>query len=253
MSDELRPYRVAVPDAALEDLRDRLARTRWPDQIPEVGWELGAELGYVKELCAHWRDKFDWRAQEAQLNAYEHYTTEIDGQNLHCLVARSKEPEALPLVITHGWPGSVVEFLRILPLLTDPVAHGGRPQDAFHVVCPSMPGYGFSGPTRERGWDTQRIAEAEIELMRRLGFSRYGAQGGDWGSMVTVQIGRLDPEHCAGIHLNMVMSIPQPDVESLPEKERQWVAQQQSFLAEETGYQQIQGSKPQTLGYGLTD
>jgi microsomal epoxide hydrolase len=206
----------------------------------------------VKELCAYWRDKFDWRRVEAELRRYEHGETTVDGQRLHFLHARSRHAAALPLVVTHGWPGSILEFTKILGPLTDPTAHGGEARDAFHVVCPSIPGYGFSGPTAARGWDVQRVAEAEIELMRRLGYARYGAQGGDWGALISTQIGRLDPAHCAGIHLNMAIAFPVPDAQ-LSEQEQRWVAELQQFQAQETGYQQIQGTKPQTLGYGLTD
>ena len=252
MSDAISPFTISIPEDVLDDLRQRLARTRWPDAVDGAGWDYGADLGYVKELCDYWREKFDWRAQEAALARHPHFTTPVDGQRLHFLHARSPEPGAFPLILTHGWPGSVLEFQKILPLLTDPAAHGGRAEDAFHVVCPSMPGYGFSGPTTQRGWDTQRIAEAEIELMRRLGYARYGAQGGDWGAIVTTQIGRLDPEHCAGIHLNMLVGLPE-DPSNLSEKEKQWVADFQLFQAEGRGYQEIQGTKPQTLAFGLHD
>jgi microsomal epoxide hydrolase len=248
----IEPFEIAVRDEVLADLRERLARTRWPDQVEGAGWDYGSELSYMRELCEYWQHGFDWRTQEAALNRFEQFTTEIDGQRLHFVHARSNEPGALPLLVTHGWPGSIVEFQQILPLLTDPVAHGGRAEDAFHVVCPSMPGYGFSGPTKDRGWDVQRIAEAETLLMRRLGYERYGAQGGDWGAIVTGLVGLLDPDHCVGIHMNMVMTLPQ-DTEALGEKEKQWLAETQLFQNEETGYQQIQGTKPQTLGYGLTD
>jgi epoxide hydrolase len=246
-------FTVRVEDAVLDDLKTRLARTRWPDQMDGVGWDYGSELGAVRELCEYWRDKFDWRRVEAELCRYEHGTTQIDGQRLHFLHARSKHADAFPLVITHGWPGSILEFMKILGPLTDPTAHGGKASDAFHVVCPSIPGYGFSGPTNARGWDVQRVAEAEIELMKRLGYARYGAQGGDWGAMISTQIGRLDPAHCAGIHLNMAIAFPAPDAPPLTELEQKWVADFAAFQAGETGYQQIQGTKPQTLGYGLTD
>ena len=246
-------FTVRVEDAVLDDLKTRLARTRWPDQMDGVGWDYGSELGAVRELCEYWRDKFDWRRVEAELCRYEHGTTQIDGQRLHFLHARSKHADAFPLVITHGWPGSILEFMKILGPLTDPTAHGGKASDAFHVVCPSIPGYGFSGPTNARGWDVQRVAEAEIELMKRLGYARYGAQGGDWGAMISTQIGRLDPAHCAGIHLNMAIAFPAPDAPALTELEQKWVADFAAFQAGETGYQQIQGTKPQTLGYGLTD
>jgi len=246
-------FTVRVEDAVLDDLKTRLARTRWPDQMDGVGWDYGSELGAVRELCEYWRDKFDWRRVEAELCRYEHGTTQIDGQRLHFLHARSKHADAFPLVITHGWPGSILEFMKILGPLTDPTAHGGKASDAFHVVCPSIPGYGFSGPTNARGWDVQRVAEAEVELMKRLGYARYGAQGGDWGAMISTQIGRLDPAHCAGIHLNMAIAFPAPDAPALTELEQKWVADFAAFQAGETGYQQIQGTKPQTLGYGLTD
>jgi len=253
MSEAIEPFRVHVEDAVLDDLRERLARTRFPDQIPDAGWDYGTELGYLRELCAYWQEQFDWRAWEARLNAFEQFTTEVDGQPLHFIHARSEHPDAFPVVITHGWPGSVLEFLKIIPLLTDPVAHGGRAEDAFHVICPSIPGYGFSGPTRDRGWDPQRIAEAEVELMRRLGYERYGAQGGDWGSLITTQIGRLDADHCAGIHINMPMALPVADDAQLTDAEKARLGDMAQFQANETGYQQIQGTKPQTLGYGLSD
>ncbi len=250
MSDAIQPFKIEVPDSVLVDLRERLARTRWPDQIPGAGWDYGSELGYVRELCEYWRTQYDWRKHERALNRWPQFLTEIDGQRIHFVHARSKHPTAFPLILTHGWPGSVVEFQKILPLLTDP---SGGASEAFHVVCPSLPGYGFSGPTHERGWDPQRIALAEIELMRRLGHARYGAQGGDWGAIVTAQIGRLDPQHCAGIHLNMVMALPQADSAGLSDAEKQRTERSAQFNSEGTGYQAIQGTKPQTLAYGLSD
>ncbi len=256
MSDAqaIRPFKIEVPEAALVDLRERLARTRWPDQIDGTGWDYGTELAYLTKLCDYWRSEYDWRAQEALLNRWPQFTTDVDGERLHFVHARSKHAEAFPLLITHGWPGSVVEFQKILPLLTDPTAHGGRKEDAFHVVCPSMPGYGFSGPTHSRGWDPERIARAEIEIMRRLGYAKYGAQGGDWGAIVTPWIGKLDP-CCAGIHLNMLLVLQPPDAkpEALTEAEQKRLAYSNQFNAEGTGYQAIQGTKPQTLAYGLTD
>lgn len=252
MSDEIAPFTVEVPETVLIDLRERLARTRFPDQIEGSGWSYGTDLGYLRELCDYWRTSFDWRKTEAQLNLLNNFTTEIGGQNLHFIHARSRRSDALPLLLCHGWPGSVLEFLKVLPPLTDPEAHGGEADDAFHVICPSMPGYGFSGPTRDEGWDAQRVAEAFIELMRLLGYERYGAQGGDWGALVTGQIGRLDPQHCAGIHLNMVLGLPQ-DTEGLTDLEQRWVDEVREFQKHETGYQQIQRTKPQTLAYGLTD
>ena len=198
MSDAISRMRIEVPEEVLDDLRRRLARTRFPDQIDGAGWGYGTDGAYLRELCGYWRDKFDWRAQEAPLNRFEHYQTSVDGQKVHFIHARSKHPNAFPLVITHGWPGSVFEFHKIIGPLTDPVAHGGSARDAFHVVCPSMPGYGFSGPTREPGWDVRRVAETIAKLMARLGYARYGAQGGDWGAIITTQIALVDPAHVRG-------------------------------------------------------
>jgi len=257
MSDPaaIRPFKIEVPDAALADLRDRLGRTRWPDQIAGTGWDYGTELAYLRTLCDYWRTEYDWRAQEAALNRWPQFTTDVDGERLHFIHAKSKHADAFPLLITHGWPGSVVEFQKILPLLTDPTAHGGRAEEAFHVICPSMPGYGFSGPTHSRGWDPERIARAEIEIMHRLGYVKYGAQGGDWGAIVTPWVAKLDPKHCAGIHLNMLLVIPPPDAKTdvLTEAEQKRLSYSSQFQSEGTGYQAIQGTKPQTLAYGLTD
>ena len=253
MTEAIEPFDIHVPDAVLDDLRERLSRTRWPDQIEGAGWDYGTERSALQALCDYWAKEFDWRRVEEELGRYEHCATTIDGQRIHFLHARSPHPGALPLVITHGWPGSFLEFTKVVGPLVDPVAHGGEARDAFHVVCPSIPGYGFSEPTRARGWDVQRVAEAWIELMGRLGYGRYGAQGGDWGALVTTQVGRLDPESCAGIHLNMAIALPPPDGPALSEKEQKWVAELAAFQAGETGYQQIQATKPQTLGYALTD
>ena len=215
MSDRIEKFEIRVEDAVLDDLKQRLARTRWTDQIEGSGWDYGTDGAYLKELCEYWREKFDWRSQEAQLNRFEHYRTEIDGQSLHFVHRRSPVEGALPLLLTHGWPGSFWLFHKIIDVLADPESHGGRAEDAFHVVCPSLPGYGFSGPTRESGWDIRRVAEALAALMARLGYARYGAQGGDWGSLATTQLALLDAEHLAGIHLNMVVAGP-PAGESEP-------------------------------------
>ena len=252
MSQAIEPFRIEVSDAVLEDLKRRLAATRFPDQIEDTGWDYGAELGCMRELVSYWRDKFDWRAQESRLNALDQFTTTIDGQQIHFVHARSRHPDAFPLLISHGWPGSIVEFLDVIGPLCDPEAHGGRAEDAFHVICPSLPGYGFSEPTRTRGWDAQRMARAFTELMARLGYARYGAQGGDWGSLITTWIGRLDPQHVGGIHLNMPLA-PPGDASKLSPQEQADLADLGHFQAEETGYQRIQASKPQTLGFGLND
>ncbi|GMU77352.1 MAG: microsomal epoxide hydrolase [Acidimicrobiia bacterium] len=248
-------FRVDVPDAVLDDLRERLARTRLPNQIEGVGWAQGTELGYLTDLIAYWRDGFDWRAQEARLNAFDQFVTEIDGQRLHFVHQRSPEPGALPLLISHGWPGSVVEFLDVIGPLTNPRAHGGDPADAFHVVAPSLPGYGFSGPTHEPGWHPRRIAGAYVHLMAALGYTRYGAQGGDWGSIVCANVADLDPARVAGLHLNF-LTVPRPadaDLASLTPDEQRDLAAVGEWRRTGVGYQEIQGTKPQTLGYALED
>ncbi|MCG8591951.1 MAG: epoxide hydrolase [Proteobacteria bacterium] len=252
MSDEIEPYRIHVEDGVLDDLKHRLAHARYPDQLPGTEWKLGTELTYVKELAAYWRDKFDWRAQEAALNRLDHFQTRIDGQRIHFVHARSKHANALPLLLSHGWPGSIVEFLKVIGPLTDPEAHGGRAEDAFHVVAPSLPGYGFSEVTRSEQWDVQRMAEAFIALMARLGYERWVAQGGDWGALITTHVGLLSQGQVAGIHLNMPLALP-AGTDGLSETEQADVAAMAHFDAEETGYQKIQGTKPQTLGFGLND
>ena len=253
MSDATQQFRIHVEDAALADLRRRLDATRWPEQIEGTGWEYGAELGYVRELVTHWRDRFDWRAAEARLNHFDHFRTEIDGQRIHFLHAPSPHANALPLLISHGWPGTVVEFLEVIEPLREPEKFGGKAEDAFHVVCPSLPGYGFSEPTKSRQWDLQRMAEAFATLMARLGYDRYGAQGGDWGALVTTNLGVLDAKHLAGIHLNMPMALPQPNQDDLTDEEKADLAWHEVWEREETGYQRIQGTKPQTLGFSLMD
>lgn len=246
---------VAVPQDQLDDLRSRLRATRWPDAVPGSGWDYGTDLAYLQDLCAYWADGFDWRRAEERLNAWPHFVTVIDGERLHYLHARSPHPGALPLLLTHGWPGSVVEFLDVLGPLVDPPAHGGDAADAFTVVAPSIPGYGWSGPTRQRGWDIRRVARALAALMADLGYDRYGAQGGDWGAIATAHLGALDADHLVGLHLNMA-NAPRPrgfDDESLSAQEKHDLAEMREFRQRETGYQAIQGTKPQTLAYALND
>jgi pimeloyl-ACP methyl ester carboxylesterase len=250
------PFRIQVPQADLDDLRDRLARTRWPDELPEVGWSRGVPVGYLKELAEHWRTRYDWREHEAQLNAFPQFTTEIDGQKVHFLHVRSPEPDALPLLVTHGWPGSVVEFLDVIGPLTDPRGHGGDPADAFHLVVPSIPGFGFSGPTREPGWDLKRVARAWVELMRRLGYVRYGTQGGDFGAFVSPEVGRIDAGHVVGVHVNGGLGFPSGDPDELAgltDAEQARLAETQRYAQDGTAYAMIQATRPQTLAYGLTD
>jgi epoxide hydrolase len=259
-SAEVQPFRIDIPDAALDDLRDRLARTRWPDELPGAGWAYGVPLGYLRELAEYWRAGYDWRAQEARLNRFPQFITAIDGARVHFLHVRSPEPQALPVVITHGWPGSVAEFLDVIGPLTDPGAHGGDPADAFHLVIPSIPGYGFSGPTQDTGWTTARVAKAWTELMRRLGYRRYGAQGGDWGAFVSPELGRADPDHVVGVHVNAATFgfIPFGDVgpqelATFTDAEKARLQRLKWFLSEGNAYFQIQATRPQTLAYGLTD
>ncbi|MEU5102358.1 epoxide hydrolase family protein [Streptomyces sp. NPDC021354] len=252
----IRPFRIAIPQPDLDDLRERLARTRWPDELPGVGWSYGVALDYVREVADYWAEQFDWRAQEARLNAFPQFTTDIDGQRVHFLHIRSPEPTALPLLITHGWPGSVAEFTEIIGPLTDPRAHGGDPADAFHLVVPSLPGFGFSGPTREPGWDIRRIATAWSELMRRLGYERYGTQGGDFGSLISPEVARVAPSEVIGVHVNALVTIPSGDtvqLEGLTPAEESRLAGTRRWRRDLSGYAAIQGTRPQTLAYGLAD
>jgi epoxide hydrolase len=257
---QIRPFRIDIPQAELDDLNERLAQTRWPSEIPGVDWDRGVPLDYLIALAEHWRTAYDWREWEAKLNEHPQFTTEIDGQNIHFLHVRSPEPSALPLILSHGWPGSVVEFLDVIGPLTDPEAHGGDAADAFHLVIPSLPGFGFSGPTREPGWDSNRIARAFAELMSRLGYERYGAQGGDFGAFVAPDLGRVDAEQVAGVHVNAatVGFIPFGEVDEatlaeFTEAEKIRFERMNRYLSEGNGYFQIQGTRPQTLAYGLTD
>jgi epoxide hydrolase len=256
----IRPFRVAIPQADLDDLQERLARTRWPDELPGVGWSRGVPLGYLRELAEYWRTGYDWRAWEAKLNAYPQFTTTIDGANVHFLHVRSPEPDALPLILTHGWPGSVFEFLDVIGPLTDPHAHGGDLADAFQVVIPSLPGFGFSGPTHEPGWNTTRVAGAWAELMHRLGYARYGAQGGDMGALIAPEQGRSDPDHVVGVHVNAATygfipfgPVDPAELATFTEAEKRCLERLNRFQAEGNGYFQIQATRPQTLAYGLSD
>jgi len=258
--ETLTDFRVAVPDADLADLRARLAATRWPAQIPGTGWERGVPLDHLRALAERWA-ALDWRAVEARLNEIPQVTTVVDGQRIHAFHARSPEPDALPLLLTHGYPSSSAEFLAMLGPLTDPAAHGGDPRDAFHVVLPSLPGFGFSTPVTEPGWDLGRTAGAFAELMRRVGYDRYGAHGGDMGSGVSGLLGMLDAGHVAGVHVSsdvegaVAMSdgyVPVDTSGLSPEQRARYDAVRER-LAEAKGYLAIQSTRPQTLGYALTD
>jgi pimeloyl-ACP methyl ester carboxylesterase len=253
MADEITPFRIEIPDAEIADLKDRLRRTRWPEPETVDDWSQGVPLAYVRDLCQHWVETYDWPARQARLNAFPQYRTEIDGLGIHFLHVTSPHPGALPLVLTHGWPGSVVEFLEVIGPLTDPPAHGGDAADAFHVVAPSLPGYGFSDKPSRTGWGVQKTAEAWAQLMARLGYDRYGAQGGDWGSMVTTSLAQQDPEHVAGIHLNMVLGFPGPDDGEPTEQEAAALASVTDYMNHDSGYSKQQSTRPQSLGYGLVD
>ena len=251
---DITPFKIEIPQGDLDDLRLRLARTRFPEKETPDDWSQGIPLAYVKELTSYWQNEYDWRRAETQINSFPQFRTEIDGLGIHFLHVRSPQADALPLVLTHGWPGSVVEFLKVIGPLTDPAAHGGNPADAFHVVCPSLPGYGFSDKPASPGWGVEKIAEGWAELMARLGYGAYVAQGGDWGSAVTTAIGSQDAEHCRGIHLNMIVATPDPDtMDDLTDLEKQGIKGMQHYRDWDSGYSKQQSTRPQTLGYGLVD
>jgi pimeloyl-ACP methyl ester carboxylesterase len=253
VTDEITPFRIDVPAADIAELKQRLTRTRWPDPETVDDWSQGAPLGYVQDLCRYWAESYDWPQRQERLNAFAQYRTEIDGLGIHFIHVPSPHPGALPLVLTHGWPGSVVEFLEVIGPLTDPVAHGGEAADAFHVVAPSLPGYGWSDKPTATGWGVERTADAWAALMARLGYDRYGAQGGDWGSMVTTCLGAQDPEHVAGIHINMIIGFPGPDDGEPTEAEVAALAGVNDYMNHDSGYSKEQSTRPQTIGYGLVD
>jgi pimeloyl-ACP methyl ester carboxylesterase len=255
-SAAIRPFQIDVPQAEVDDLRDRLARTRWPDELPGVGWSRGVPLGYLKELAEHWRSGYDWRKHEAALNQLPQFTTTVDGASVHFAHVRSPEPGATPLLLVHGWPGSIVEFLELAGPLSDPRAHGGDPADAFHLVIPSIPGFAFSGPLAETGWTDGRVAKAFTELMARLGYDRYGVQGGDVGAFVAPEMARLAPDQVIGVHVNALTTFPsgeEADMAALTEKEQQRLANFKHFQDNQMGYIHVQGTRPQTIAYALTD
>jgi epoxide hydrolase len=252
----VQPFKIQVPDAVLADLKARLANPRLPEPLQGDGWALGTDLKYLRELLRYWRDRFDWRAQERRLNQFEQFTTTIDGLRVHFIHRKSKQPGAFPLLITHGWPGSFVEFTKVIGPLTEPTTSGGRAEDAFDVVIPSIPGFAFSQAPHQPGFDPARIATIEAALMARLGYPRYGAQGGDWGSIISAQVALADAPHVAGLHINMCRGAAPPGTDpnaGLTAKEIERLKQVQAWQVEETGYQQIQGTKPQTIGIALND
>jgi microsomal epoxide hydrolase len=252
----VQPFQINIRQTELDDLRRRLAQTRWSPDLPETGWARGVPLAYLKDLVAHWLTSYDWRQAESRLNRLPQFTTTIDGTNVHFMHVRSPEPDALPLIMTHGWPGSVAEFLDVVGPLTNPAAYGGDRSDAFHLVIPSIPGFGFSGPLPAAGWTVDRIAAAWVELMRRLGYERYGAQGGDFGSPISLAVGRLDPEHVVGVHSNMLTVFPSGDpaeLEGLSEQDMARLGRLARFDADGSGYRKLLSTRPQTVSYALND
>jgi pimeloyl-ACP methyl ester carboxylesterase len=251
---EVIPFKIEIPESALIDLSTRLASTRLPEAETTSDWSQGIPLAYVKEILSYWQQDYDWRRAETRLNQFDQFKTDLDGLGIHFIHARSKAPDALPLIMTHGWPGSVIEFLKVIEPLTDPAAHGRDRSDAFHVVCPTLPGFGFSDKPAATGWSTEKIGAEWGRLMARLGYDRYVAQGGDWGSIVTVAVAKQDPSHCAAIHLNMPIAPPDPEtMDSLTEREQRALAALQHYQDWDSGYSKQQSTRPQTLGYGLVD
>ncbi len=251
---QITPFEIAIPDAQIEDLKRRLTQTRWPDAETVDDWSQGIPQAYIQEVCEYWANEYDWRDREKRLNQFPQFKTEISGLNIHFIHVKSPEANAMPLIMTHGWPGSIVEFQKVIAKLADPVAHGGKAEDAFHVVCPSLPGYGFSDKPKETGWGIEKIGDTWAALMARLGYERYVAQGGDWGSMVTTCIGAQDPEHCLGIHLNMAIAPPTEDsMNDLSDLEQRALAGMANYQEKDSGYSKQQSTRPQTVAYGLVD
>ena len=250
------PFEIDIADAAIADLKRRLAATRMPDQIADTTWEYGTDSSYLSELIAYWQDDFDWKKQESELNQFDQFKTEIDGLDMHFIHQRSENPDAIPLMIVHGWPGSVAEFSKIVGPLTDPVAHGGDIADSYHVIAPSLPGFGFSERPNEPGYSPEKIAHILAGLMQRLGYEQYAIAGGDWGAIINRYLANNYPERLIGLHSNMVLAGPPAD-----ETQRDDVSEAVSslrtariaYMLNEVGYQRIQGTKPQSLGYGLND
>jgi pimeloyl-ACP methyl ester carboxylesterase len=253
---EIRPFRIDIPQADLDDLRSRVARTRWIDDLPGVGWERGVPTAYLKELAGYWAEKFDWRAAEAELNAYPQFTTIVSGQNVHFLHVRSARAEATPLLLLHGWPSSVADFRDMIGPLTDPAAYGAPDAPAFHLVIPSLPGHGFSGPITEPGWNDGRIAAALAELMARLGYDRYGVQGGDHGAFIAPALGRIDAEHVLGVHVNALVTFPTgdpADMAALTDTEKARLGAMKKFQDDGSAYMNLKGSRPNTIAQLLAD
>ena len=250
---DISPFVISISDEQIIDLKNRIANTRWPDAETTSGWNQGVPLAYVKELVQYWGEQYDQQRLANRLNAFDNFKTNLLGSSIHYMHINSSNPNARPLLLTHGWPGSVVEFLKVIDPLTEPQEHGGTADDAFHLVIPSLPGYGFSDKPQATGWGVEKIADAWSTLMARLGYSQYFAQGGDWGSVITSYIARQDPEHCLGIHINMGIVAPDPNAENLTANELSIMAGWKYYQDWDSGYSKQQATRPQTLGYGLVD
>jgi len=253
---EIMPFQINITEQELADLKQRLAMTRFPDQIPETAWDYGTDTAWLRELITYWQNDFDWREQERQLNQFDQFLTRIDGVDIHFIHQRSPHPDATPLLITHGWPGSFVEFRNLIEPLTNPELYGGNAEDAFHVIVPSLPGFGFSGKPDVRGYSPERIAHTLAALMERLSYEKYGAQGGDWGAIINRILASRYSERLIGLHSNFVLANPPADAAvaaAVPAQELARSEARQAYMANEVAYQQIQGTKPQTLGVGLND
>ncbi|MDC0221494.1 epoxide hydrolase [Gammaproteobacteria bacterium] len=255
-NNSITPFQISISDEDLEDLQLRLSLTRLPDQLNNISWEYGTDLNYMRELIGYWQDGFDWREQERQLNQFDQFKTVVDDLNMHFIHQRSSNPDAIPLMVVHGWPGSVSEFSKIIGPLTDPLAYGGDISDSFHVIAPSLPGFGFSGIPDETGYSPERIALLLAELMEKIGYERYAIAGGDWGAIINRHLANHYPDRLIGLHSNMMLAGPPSDTEqraNVTEEENEARTSRQDYMQNEVAYQQIQGTKPQTLGYGLND
>ena len=255
-NNSITPFQISISDEDLEDLQLRLSITRLPDQLNNISWEYGTDLNYMRELIGYWQDGFDWREQERQLNQFDQFKTVVDDLNMHFIHQRSSNPDAIPLMVVHGWPGSVSEFSKIIRPLTDPLAYGGDISDSFHVIAPSLPGFGFSGIPDETGYSPERIALLLAELMEKIGYERYAIAGGDWGAIINRHLANHYPDRLIGLHSNMMLAGPPSATEqraNVTEEENEARTSRQDYMQNEVAYQQIQGTKPQTLGYGLND
>ncbi len=254
MDERINPFTIDIPEDALRDLRQRLRGTRWPDAETCAGWDQGTPLAYAREMAAYWADSYDWRRCETRLKQWQHFRTDIEGVPIHFIQRRSPNPDALPLLVTHGWPGSIIEFHKVIEPLADPAAHGGDADDAFHLVIPSLPGYGFSGKPAQTGTSVEKIAGMWATLMERLGYQRYVAQGGDWGSLVTLAMAAGEPEGLTGVHVNMPVASPDPEsMESPTRAEQDALASLEHYQRWDSGYAKQQSTRPQSLAYGLAD